>query len=545
MGEITSYIPWKRRIVSNPALVLLVTSILSLVLYLVLALRYQLEPSLADPRANWVSLNGGSQSGFFIHLLVYFLLTLFYVISFKSLSSRKSALTADEPSQPRKRRLIYAVIVISWFIFSLVMMTSAPAGESHDIFDYVFRGRMMVESNANPLIEIPRAYRTNAFIRYVAWQRNVDTYGPLWEMTSFGVSTAVHKFVELLGWDISGLPSCPKSSESCSLLIAYLTSYRLLAVTLTGITALLIASMVKRSQPGQVPAALVAWLWNPLTLVASAVGAHNDFLMIPLLLLGLWWMQRQWPFLALISLILAAHVKLTALIWLPLFILWTLKKWGWRRAIIAAAASTAVGFILSWLLYLPFDGWSSIPRMLQERTLYLANSIWQTTYTYLHKQLGWPKEDVLQMTTELPTWIFIGAAILLSLWLLNFRPKRWQRSPDPFANDDRRLWAGIAWISLLYLIIGAFWFQHWYVLWVLAPAALLPRSKLTQDVLPWLSFGALSANLAQGFLLEYNPKDNPRTWIYLITTLIIWGPALMAGLIALLVRRLRSGLQAS
>lgn len=513
---------------------------LSLGLYLVLAVRYPLGSSLADPRATWVTLNEGKPTWLAIHLVIYLCLTLLYAAALKLLAYRRKDQTAHLEDQPGSRRWIYTIIVISWLIFSIVLMTSASAGESHDIFDYIFRGRMMVELNANPLVEIPRAYREDAFFRYAAWQKNLDTYGPLWEITNSGVSSVVHQLGERLGWDITGLPSCPESQASCRLLITYLTSYRLLAVILTGISAALIVNMVQRTQPGQVPAALVAWLWNPVTLMATAVGGHNDLLMLFLLLFGLWFMQRKLPFFALLSLILAVHVKLIALIWMPLFALWILRKWGWRRAIYAVAGSTIVGLLISWLLYNPFGGWGSLKPMLKERTLFLANSIWQIVYTYLYKQQDWPKEAALRLTTELPTWMFLAIAILLSLWMLNFRPKRWQRANDPLADDDRRLWISLAWISLFYLVLGAFWFQHWYVLWVLAPAALLPGSSLTQNVIPYLGLGALSANLAQGFLLKVAPKDKPRTWTYVMITAIIWVPALVAGITLDLVHRLRS-----
>ena len=539
MGEFVSNFSWIRKSTSNQPVILLGISVVSLGLYLFLAGRYPIGPSLTDPRATWVTLNAGQLTGLAVHLVVYLCLTLLYWVSLQILTDRRTRQETHQQSSLNRRRWVYGVIIISWLIFSIVMMTSASAGESHDIFDYIFRGRMMVESNANPLIEVPRAYRTNAFIRFVAWQKNVDTYGPLWEMASYGVSTTVHQVSGILGWDIGGLPSCPKSYSSCRLLILYVSGYRLFALIFNAISAALIASMVKRTQPRLVPAALVAWLWNPLAVISTTVGGHNDLLMIFLVLSGLWLMQRQRPFFAIVAMIFAAHVKLIALIWMPLFVLWIIRKWGWRQAFYSIAGSTAAGFIISWLLYLPFDGWGSLPRMLQERTLFLANSVWQIVYSYLYKQQGWAKDDVLRLTTELPTWLFIAVAILLSLWLLNFRPKRWKQSSDPSAEDDRRLWISLTWISLLYLVIGAFWFQHWYILWVLAPAALIPSSNFTRNILPYLSFGALSANLAQGFMLEYVPKDKPRTGIYLLTTAIIWLPALMAGLFLLLVHSIK------
>jgi hypothetical protein len=77
-------------------------------------------------------------------------------------------------------------------------------------------------------------------------------------------------------------------------------------------------------------------------------------------------------------------------------------------------------------------------------------------------------------------------------------------------------------------------------LWVLAPAALIPGSNFTRNVLPYLSFGALSANFAQGFIFQNVPKTNPRSGVYLLNTAIIWMPALLAGIITSLVSRIRS-----
>jgi hypothetical protein len=58
-------------------------------------------------------------------------------------------------------------------------MMVAPAGESHDIFDYIFRGRMMTEYQSNPLAEVPAEFDLSTpYARYVAWRKHVDTYGP-------------------------------------------------------------------------------------------------------------------------------------------------------------------------------------------------------------------------------------------------------------------------------------------------------------------------------------------------------------------------------
>ena len=74
-------------------------------------------------------------------------------------------------------------------------------------------------------------------------------------------------------------------------------------------------------------------------------------------------------------------------------------------------------------------------------------------------------------------------------------------------------------------MIGSFWFQFWYVLWVLAPAALVPQSRLTRWVVPWLSFGAMSSQLLGDYLplLAGPPLD--RTGRAFAVVGMIWLPA--------------------
>ena len=80
----------------------------------------------------------------------------------------------------------------------------------------------------------------------------------------------------------------------------------------------------------------------------------------------------------LLVIVLAIHVKLTAIILLPVVVLWLVRRCGWRRTLTLVAAATATGLLLSWLLYAPFGGWGSLPRMLSERAAFLSNSPWQS-----------------------------------------------------------------------------------------------------------------------------------------------------------------------
>ena len=215
-------------------------------------------------------------------------------------------------------------------------------------------------------------------------------------------------------------------------------------------------------------------------------------------------------------------------------------RWGWARALKIGLAAAVSGLVLSWLLYAPFGGWQTLPRMLQERSKFLANSPWRVLKYMLTNRWGWPMESAHQFTLGLSNGLFIAGALLIPLWMFNFRPKRWRSPQITTGEADQKLWRALVAISMVYLLVGSFWFQHWYVLWALAPAALVPDSRLTRFVLPWLAFGALSANVVMSFLVATVLKTEPPIVKYVLSVAIIWGPALIAIGVTALARR-RSG----
>ena len=492
-------------------------------LYVLLSLQYPLAASLRDPRASWASMVAPTALHGWLNVAIYLGVTLLYVAQVRLLRP------SDGAGLPHSRWRIVAVVV-AWLACSGALLGSAPAGESHDIFDYIVRGRMMTEYGANPLSQVPSELPLSTpYARYAAWYKNVDTYGPLWEAASAAVSVGVREAARGLGWWDEALPSCPRSAGSCRLLGAYVTGYRLLAILLTGLSGWLIFRMVQGRRPRLAVTALAVWLLCPITVVGTALGGHNDALMLILIALCMWLFQRERPFLAMMALVLAAHVKLTALIWLPACALWVLVRWGWKRARRIALASVAAGLALSWLLYAPFGGWGSLPRMLHERSVIVANSWWRLARYILISERGWSAPLAEQLTSLGPSVLFLVGAVLISASILGLLP-RWRASGrvrlDP---SDDIFWQAMLASSVLYLAVGSFWFQSWYVLWAVAPAALLPNSAFTRAVLPWLALGALVSNAASDFLGRTILSDASPVQDILWPVVIIWAPAVAAG----------------
>lgn len=491
-------------------------------------LPYPLAFGLANPRGTWVKTGAGSLPTLAWQIGVYLLLTLLY-----SAALRRLHPTAASPLQRRG----VAVIWLSWALCSAVLLFAAPNGESHDIYDYVFRGRLMDRFGASPLMTTPDAYPDAPFYRYVAWKKHVDTYGPLWEYASAATSTTVRTVLVWTDTLDERRPGCPQSMSSCRTLAAYLTGYRLLAILLTGLSGLLLYGMVKATQPAVAPLALTIWLWNPLLLIASALGAHNDAIMLLLLFLCFWcWQRGRWVA-GWVAFGLATQVKLTALLLAPALGLWLVRKIGWLRAL--GLSLLAIGIILgiSRMLYAPLGGWATLPRMLGERQLFVAHSLAHILYFWLYKWSGWPYGLVWQMMVVWSTRLFLVVAALLLVRTF-LRPS--DRTPARLQDLARTCTL----LTLLYLLVGSFWLQPWYFVWVLAPATLWVNGAFPRQGLPWACLGALCSNAIYDQLTQLPNAVAPDAHLYrlgvtVLVVLAIWLPLFIAGWTGVPIRQKR------
>ena len=457
------------RLHASPLHLIIGIGLIGALLYaLVLRAPYPLAEGLAHPLAAWATLASFSWRAGLALICGYALLTAYSMLALR--------LAVRVTSQ--HRRTLVIVIVGGWLLPSVVLLGAYP-GESLDIFDYLFRGRLQVTVGVSPLATPPQLFANQLFYPHVNWTTYVDTYGPLWEYASGAVATVVG----------AAACDCPAS------LASYVLGYRLLAIGLAGLCGVLIYSLSAYRSPQLAPAALLAWLWNPLLLTATAVGAHNDMLMLVLILAAMLLFQRQRWLLGLLALTLAAHVKLTVLLLLPVLGLWMARRCGWRRAISISSVAGALTLVLSWLLYAPLGGWATLPRMLSERVRLIANSPTFVVYWALQTYAGWSEVAAWRVTTQGATVLFF---VLAGLLLVRF----WRaigNTPEP---DDTILWRGSIAVIMAFLLVGSFWFWHWYLLWVIVLAALLPTGRFTTTVLPICCLGALWFSIASDFLIR-------------------------------------------
>ena len=80
--------------------------------------------------------------------------------------------------------LAWAGLVGFPLIFLALLALVYPT-TSVDLYDYMFRGRMLAHYQANTFIQVPIEFNADPLFWYVAWRKAVTAYGPLWEGMSW------------------------------------------------------------------------------------------------------------------------------------------------------------------------------------------------------------------------------------------------------------------------------------------------------------------------------------------------------------------------
>lgn len=210
---------------------------------------------------------------------------------------------------------------MKWLVAMLVAWAAPvvfmPPLFSRDVYSYAAQGDM-VNRGINPYVHGPSRLGSGPFLNLVdpLWRHAPTPYGPGWERLS--------------GW-IVGLARHDVLTTILGFRIIALVGVALIAL---GIPAL--ARSVGRS--GTVAFALA--VLNPLVLLVLLGGAHNDALMLGLLVAGCAFARRNHVLAGLVLCALAAEVKVPALIGAA-FIgwWWSRPETSWRQRLPRVAAA--------------------------------------------------------------------------------------------------------------------------------------------------------------------------------------------------------------
>jgi len=330
-------------------------------------------------------------------------------------------------------RWIPAWVAIAGAAVLILLFTLAPPMFSTDIFNYVAYARMGALYHVNPYLHGAAAIAGDPSVPFTGktWLHTATAYGPLFTLISYalvplGVAGAM--------WTMKGL---------------------------IGLAALGCAALIwmcaRRLGTRPVPAMLFFAL-NPLLLIYTVGGGHNDVLMaLPLIAAALLILDGR-PELGGAALAAAVAIKVTAGIVLPFVIVASNARW---RVLLGAAIGALVIGVLALAAFGPHV--LSVLDLLKHHDQFtkpLSNVPGYVGYVLGQGPLTPARHHVLELVFD------VGAIALLGVaW--------W-----------RREWLAAGCGALLLLVATLGWMLPWYVVWVL-PLAPLARRR-------WVPVGAVA-----------------------------------------------------
>lgn len=383
---------------------------------------------------------------------------LFYGLG--ALLVRRQPVTA---SLPVWRGLIWLGALVSG---TLLLFT--PATLSHDILVYASYSRVIATYHANPYFVPIAAFPHDFFAMHNYWSRAVSAYGPVWML-----------ICGLFGWLLS-----PDVN-------AYTIAFRLCALLFYLLNIWLVGRIlqVMGRSARTVTLGMLLYAWNPLLLLESALGGHNDGFMMTFVLVGVLlavsaekheYSLRPRGYLPVVgALILAALVKFTALPILAVYLLFLVCKllrptadsprtlalaWhNWRPTLLALLWSGLTALLLILVFYGPFwwrHDLSAIVKSFKSppSSLYAENSFMRSIeeWHHFHRTLH---SVLLDLLGNRHLWDALTLAAIV-LCLLIGATRLWRRP-----TTRTFLVISLATMSLVLLITP--WFFAWYLTWLL------------------------------------------------------------------------------
>ena len=331
-------------------------------------------------------------------------------------------------------------------VWSLPLLL-VPVLFSRDVFSYIAASRL-APAGINPYEAgtgaLPSYWRDGADSM---WQDSPSPYGPFWN----GLSSVVHQ--------LTGAEPTPA-----------LLAFRLLALVGVGLLVLVLPVLADRvgADPG-----LATWIavLNPMVLFHFSASAHNDALMVGLMVAGLAAAASRRPVLAVLLITLAGAIKVPALLVLPFVGLWWAGSGAPARAVAAAWAKVAA-IAASTLAVLTFAtglGWGWVSNL----TTPVKVDTWLSPVTALGRTAGAVTElaggaEATSVLAVARVGGLVATAAIVSYLLLTYA--------------RRPVSSGLALAMITLVALGPV-VQPWYLLWLLPLVAVLPLSRTQTRVL--------------------------------------------------------------
>ncbi len=411
------------------------------------------------------------------------------------------ALGRAEPSQhPGLAITLLATLLLA---APLLLLATIP---SSDLYTYVMYGRIEAIHGGNPYTTPPIRFGWDPFVQLLGDRTLVSAYGPAWQAVARLIAAG--------------------AGEGASPAVFVLV-YKLLGLAMLLVGSALIWAILGRLAPTEQARGTWFYAANPLCLLELAGAGHNDGFMVVLVLLAALAQVRGRTILTVICLGLAVLTKWVALLLVPAYLMWLFAGRGLRwRAVRDLLAGTVLLLVIGAGLY--GKNWvglrtlEAVTRNLPATQLHNSLAAWTADQLDPARQVRRPARsepwarNLLSDGEERPRQRPLPPPRVLSpieraiKWAFSLVFAAWALVLLPRAYGIRELLAVWGWTLFAYICLASVWFWPWYVIWVLALAALAPGTSLARAAMV-LSTTALLITVARAVQpsFGYEPGSIP------------------------------------
>lgn len=459
---------------------------MAVVFLLVFTLPYSLAEHGDNPKQTIASIGERSFGTAALYLGGYAVLFGLYGLGYW-LVCRRAALS----SWPRWQK--WLLILGFGLVFNLVLMPMYPA-DSTDIYGYIIRGRMSSVHGLNPMVDVPSQIPDDPFYEFASWRSVTSPYGPAWEA-------------------LTALTSSIAGDGYLSNVIAFKT----VAVLGFLITAIAVGLSLEKWAPGRVAVGLLLYAWNPLVICKTGGAGHNDAVMTAWLLVSIALLLRERYLLATLAAVVGALVKFIPLMVVPVIAVLAIRKLQGRRRWGYLLQAAIFGLLIVVLFHLPFGKGLDLSYFMGGGRMYTATPVTVGRQLLIPLLDGVDWGNRIHATPVSNTAVIIASACIFGLYVL-LQLRKVYRRPSPYFAVHTA-----AKILLFFLLVAAFQFLPWYVLWVIPLAAVLDDSPLRRSILLF-SYTATFQLFAFSFITLRPEGWMDIPWRDLIPIALVMGP---------------------
>jgi hypothetical protein len=367
--------------------------------------------------SGWLASLGGERLGYRVFLIALLASSVSY---FVFLFGARSYTRAQHPPKSNIAFTRFAIALVA--ILNLIVF-AGPVLISTDVFSYLAYARMAAVHGIDPYLHGPKAIVGDPVYRYVGhdWLKVATAYGPVYTLISYPIG--------LLG------------------VVGGLWLMKLYALAAAAATLLLTWRVAHRRGHDRV-FALLAVGANPLFTIYGLGGAHNDLIMLALMMFAVALTLSDRDAAAGATVVVGALVKATVAVLLPFMLLARRRLSTVYGALLAIIGSAIAGYAAFGIQGL------NVVSALNRDSAFVSTDSFPNELAHLAGKPGvFPVDhDLLKI-----------ALVLIVLHLLF------------------RTWRGYDWVAasgwaLLAISVTSTWLLAWYILWPL-PLAVVTRDR--------------------------------------------------------------------